>query len=174
MARRRGAVRETGEMMNVHMLPEDEPPKKAPPRIGYSWRGRHMNVSKEMGAAVWRKDSGYDRNDRDVLGYYIFNTGEHAERVEKTFDEIGQELGMNPRQVSKSVKKLHAGGFLLKAGTMARVELFKLNGRFGWDGKAEEQVKAVADMRHPVVPAPVPESASKARPSRRASDELAG
>ena len=166
MARRTGVVRETGEMMHVDMLPgfEDEQPKKAPVR--YSWRGRHMNVSKEMGAAVWRKDSGYDRNDRDVLGYYIFNSGEKAARLEKTFDEIGQELGMNPRQVSKSIKKLHAGGFLLEAGTMARVQLYRLNGRFGYDGSTEDQVKAVADMRHPVIPAPTPESASKSRPSK--------
>jgi hypothetical protein len=166
MARRTGVVRETGELMHVDMLPgfEDEQPAKKPAR--YSWRGRHVNVSKEMGAAVWRKDSGYDRNDRDVLGFYLFNAGERAERLEMTFDEIGQELGMNPRQVSKSVKKLHAGGFLLEAGTMAKVKLYRLNGRFGYDGPAEEQVKAVADMRHPVVPAPVSESAPKSRPSK--------
>ncbi|MFD8385249.1 transcriptional regulator [Streptomyces sp. NPDC059679] len=166
MARRTGVVRETGELMHVDMLPgfEDEQLAKRPP-VGYSWRGRHMNVSKEMGAAVWRKDSGYDRNDRDVLGFYLFNSGERAARVEMTFDQIGQELGMNPRAVSKSVKKLHAGGFLLEAGTMAKVTLYRLNGRFGYDGPAEEQVKAVADMRHPVIPAPEPEPA-KSRPSK--------
>ncbi|GHH26077.1 ArsR/SmtB family transcription factor [Streptomyces rubradiris] len=170
----RGVVRETGEMMHVDMLPgfEDQQLGKKP-SVGYSWRGRHMNVSKEMGAAVWQKDSGYDRNDRDVLGFYIFNSGKDAERVELTYDEIGQRLGMNPRQVSKSIKKLHAGGFLLEAGRMAKVKLYRLNGRFAYDGSAEDQVKAVADMRHPVVPAPTPESASKPRPSKGASDELA-
>ncbi|MFI8944073.1 hypothetical protein [Streptomyces syringium] len=166
MGRRTGVVRETGEMMHVDMLPgfEDEEPGKKPP-ARYSWRGRHMNVSKEMGAAVWRKDSGYDRNDRDVLGYYIFNSGEKAARLEKTFDQIGQDLKMNPRQVSKSVKKLHAGGFLLEAGVLAKVTMYRLNGRFAYDGKAEEQVKAVADMRHPVIPAPEPEPA-KSRASK--------
>lgn len=170
MARRTGVVRETGELMHVDMLPgfEDEHQlAKKPPPVRYSWRGRHVNVSKALGAAVWQKDSGYDRNDRDVLGFYIFNSGEKAARLEKTFDEIGQELGMNPRQVSKSVKKLHAGGLLLEAGTMARVQLYRLNARFGYDGPAEEQVKTVADMRHPVIPAPAPESAPKSRHSKK-------
>lgn len=166
MGRRNGVVRESGELVQIDMLPgfEGEQPAKKPVR--YSWRGRHVNVSKEMGAAVWRKDSGYDRNDRDVLGFYIFNSGEKAARLEMTFDQIGQELGMNPRAVSKSVKKLHAGGFLLEAGAMAKVTLYRLNGRFGYDGPAEDQVKAVADMRHPVIPAPVPVSAPKSRPSK--------
>ncbi|GHH54609.1 transcriptional regulator [Streptomyces candidus] len=165
MGRRNGVVRDSGELVQIDMLPgfEDEQPAKKPVR--YSWRGRHVNVSKEMGAAVWCKDSGYDRNDRDVLGFYLFNTGEKAARLEMTFDQIGQKLGMNPRAVSKSVKKLHTGGFLLEAGTMAKVKLYRLNGRFGYDGPAEEQVKAVADMRHPVVKAPEPESA-KSRPPK--------
>nr|WP_233109088.1 helix-turn-helix domain-containing protein [Streptomyces sp. 14R-10] len=157
MARRSGVNSQTGELVQIQMLPgfEEPPPPKKPP-VSYSWRGRHVNVSKEMGAAVWRADSGFDQKDRDVLGFYLFNTkrgGPGVEtRIEMTFDEIGDVLGMNPRAVSKSVRKLHQHGFLLEAGKIAKVVFYRLNARFAYDGGAEEQVKAVADMRHPVVP----------------------
>ncbi|MGW4806456.1 helix-turn-helix domain-containing protein [Kitasatospora sp. NPDC004272] len=148
----------TGEVVQLQLLPDDK--RKT---VTYDWSGggRHVNVGKELGKKVWRKDSGYDQNDRDVFGYYLFNSPEGDAPLRESFREIGSNLGMRPTQVSKSVGKLNVGGILVEAEKVGRVTFYKLNARAAYDGTAVAQRQATAAVRHPVVPCPAPKAASR-------------
>ncbi|MFE3875393.1 transcriptional regulator [Kitasatospora sp. NPDC059146] len=149
----------TGEYVQLQLLPEDK--KDKPVTYDWSGGGRHVNVSKALGKKVWHKDSGYDQNDRDVFGYYLFNSPEGDAPLRESFREIGTNLGLRPAQVSKSVGRLNVGGILIEAEKIGRVKFYKLNARAAYDGSAVAQRRATASVRHPVVPCPVPKPAPR-------------
>ncbi|WP_406003907.1 transcriptional regulator [Streptomyces sp. NBC_00829] len=162
---------ETGEVVQLALMGDDalsglrEPRKPIPPR--YDWRphpGRHVNVGKSLLAKVWHKDSGYDQNARDILGFYIAHAPEFGEPLRMTFKEISHTLGVQPNTVQRCITQLHAGGLLLEKEKIGRVKFYSLNPRAAFDGGAVAQVAATKEARHPVVPAP---AASSPRRTRR-------
>jgi DNA-binding transcriptional ArsR family regulator len=163
-ARREAVDRQTGEIVQLALLGEDALARK--PSVRYDWRphpGRHVNVGKALMAKVWHRDSGYDQNDRDVLGYYLAHSPEAGAPLRMTYKEISQDLGIRQDTVSKSVGKLNRGGLLLEAEKIGNVRFFRVNPRAAFDGPAPAQVEATKTARHPMVPAP----ASPTRKKRR-------
>ncbi|MFE2174443.1 transcriptional regulator [Kitasatospora sp. NPDC059462] len=146
----------TGEVLQLQLLEKDK-------NTTYDWSGggRHINVGKVLGKSVWRADSGYDQNDRDVFGYYLFNSPEGEAPLRESFREIGTNLGIRPAQVSKSVGRLNVGGILIEAEKIGRVTFYKLNARAAYDGSAVAQRLATASVRHPVVPCPAPKKPAR-------------
>ncbi|WP_328406369.1 transcriptional regulator (plasmid) [Streptomyces sp. NBC_00390] len=160
----------TGEVVQLELMGDDalrglrEPRTPIPPR--YDWRphpGRHVNVGKALLAKVWHKDSGYDQNARDILGFYIAHAPEGGEPLRMTFKEISQTLGVQPNTVQQCITQLHAGGLLLEKEKIGRVKFFALNPRAAYDGSAAAQVAATKEARHPVVPAPTAASPKRTR-----------
>ncbi|MFJ5645802.1 transcriptional regulator [Streptomyces sp. NPDC093223] len=165
---RRNAVdRETGQVVQLELLGDetlDTLQRKTAPR--YDWRpfpGRHVNVAKGLMARVWHKDSGYNQNERDVLGFFLAHSPEAGEPLRMTFKEISELLGVRQDTVRKSVERLHTGGLLLEKEKIGRVRFFAVNPRAAFDGSASAQVEATKVARHPVVPAPAAPSRRKTR-----------
>lgn len=152
----------TGEIVQLEIFGDDDMfegdgSKKKQVVVRYDWNpnpGRHTNLAKALMQKVWDKDSGYDQNDRDILGFYIAHSPEGTEPLRMTFKEIATKLGVTQPKVSKSVGRLNGGGLLLMAEQVARIKFFRLNPRAAFDGPAVAQVEAVKDARFPVVPAP--------------------
>ncbi|MEV7082375.1 winged helix-turn-helix domain-containing protein [Streptomyces sp. NPDC093516] len=155
MSRARPAVNtSTGEYVQLELLKEDDKP--------YDWSGggRHVNASKKLGAGLWKKGSGYTKNDKLVYGYYLFNAPPGDEPLRMSFREIGNDLELRPNAVSKSVGNLNRGGFLLEAEQVGRVKFYKLNSRAAFDGPSGQQRMAAQHVRHPVTTCP-PEKKEK-------------
>ncbi|MFE2529440.1 MarR family transcriptional regulator [Streptomyces sp. NPDC059382] len=160
------------ELLGVEALSEALQRKpKIPPR--YDWRphpGRHVNVGKGLMAKVWDKDSGYSRNDRDILGFFMAHSPEGGSPLRMNFKEIAELLGVRQDSVAASVAKLHAGGLLLLKEEIGRMRFFAPNPRAAFDGPAVDQLEATKAARHPVVPAPALEAKPKrTRKAREAS-----
>ncbi|QKZ24942.1 MarR family transcriptional regulator [Streptomyces chartreusis] len=158
----------TGEVVQLEIFGDDDSLKRKKAAVRYDWTphpGRHTNLAKALMQKVWDKDSGYDQNDRDILGFYLAHSPEGVEPLRLTFKEIAEKLGVRQEKVSKAVDKLHSGGLLLLTEKVARVKFFRVNPRAGYDGPAAEQVEAVKDARFPVVPAP--KAKATGRPVRR-------
>ncbi|MFE2350304.1 helix-turn-helix domain-containing protein [Kitasatospora cineracea] len=135
----------------------DENVKAGPDKVRYDWNpnpGRHVNVSKTLMCKIWRKDSGYDQNDRDVFGFYLAHSPDGTEPLRMTFKEISELLGPAQGTIRASVEKLHHGGLLLEAEKFGRMRFYRVNPRAGYDGPAKNQVDATKEARFPVVPAP--------------------
>lgn len=157
MGRVRPAVNtSTGEYIQLELLDAEE---KDP----YEWSGggRHVNASKVNAAALWRKDSGYTKNDKLVYGHYLFNAPVGDQPLRQSFREIAAELELRPTAVGKSVGNLHRGGYLLPAETVGRVVFYKLNARAAFDGSSLRQRRAAEKAPRPVVPCP-PETKEEA------------
>ncbi|WP_031111538.1 winged helix-turn-helix domain-containing protein [Streptomyces sp. NRRL S-146] len=160
----------TGHVVQLEIFGEDDAQKKKQ-SVRYDWNpnpGRHANLAKALMQKVWDKDSGYDQNDRDILGFYIAHSPEGTEPLRMTFKEISGKLGVSQPKVSKSVGKLNTGGLLLMAEQIARIKFYRINPRAAFDGPAVAQVEAVKDARFPVVPAP-----EKAKAPTRARKQAA-
>jgi hypothetical protein len=156
----------TGHVLQLEIFGEDDTHKKKQ-AVRYDWNpnpGRHANLAKALMQKVWDKDSGYDQNDRDILGFYIAHSPEGTEPLRMTFKEISSKLGVSQPKVSKSVGRLNTGGLLLMAEQIARIKFFRINPRAAFDGPAVAQVEAVKEARFPVVPAP---QKAPARPRRQ-------
>ena len=164
--------RATGEVVQLEIFGDDDSLKRKK-AVRYDWAphpGRHTNLAKTLMQKVWDKDSGYDQNDRDILGFYLAHSPEGVEPLRMTYKEIAEKLGVRQEKVGKAVDKLHSGGLLLLAEKVARVKFFRVNPRAGYDGPASAQVEAVKEARFPVVPAPVAKTTRKsARREAKAS-----
>ncbi|WP_317620101.1 winged helix-turn-helix domain-containing protein [Streptomyces sp. CBMA156] len=168
--RAQGVNRATGEVMQLDLFGEEEA-KSGPDKVRYDWNphpGRHVNVSKTLMRKLWRKDSGYDQNDRDIFGFYLAHSPDGAEPLRMTFKEISETLGPAQNTVRTSVEKLHLGGLLLEAEKFGRMRFYRVNPRAGYDGPAKKQVDATKDARFPVVPAPAADKEAPAKPARTA------
>ncbi|MQS06127.1 MarR family transcriptional regulator [Streptomyces alkaliphilus] len=167
--RREAVDRTTGEILQLELLESDSDQSRTKPPIRYDWSppGRHVNVGKRLMSMVWHKESGYDQNDRDVLGFFIAHAPEGTEPLRLTFKEISEILGLRRDTVSRSVGRLHLGGLLLETEKVGRIRFFRINPRAAFDGSAGAQVQATIEARHPVVPAPAP-------PARKAPARPAG
>lgn len=164
---RQAADTTSGEIVQLEIFGEEDTDRKA--AVRYDWKphpGRHVNVAKALMRKVWDAESGYDKNDRDILGYYIAHSPEGADPLRQTFKEIATRLGVSEPKVSKAVRNLHRGGLLLESvgDRIGKVRFYRLNPRAGYDGPAARQVEAVKDARFPVVPAP-----QASAPTRRTS-----
>ncbi|MGW7415801.1 helix-turn-helix domain-containing protein [Streptomyces sp. NPDC054863] len=148
MVRRRPAANTaTGEFLQLALLSEER---------AYSWGqgGRHENVSKVLAGAVWKKGSGYTKNDKLVFGYYLWHSPPGDDPLRESFREIGENLELRPTAVSKSVGNLNRGGFLLEAEAVGRVTFYKVNPRVAYDGSSDQQRRATKTARHPVTTCP--------------------
>ncbi|MFD8637224.1 MarR family transcriptional regulator [Streptomyces sp. NPDC059533] len=127
---------------------------------GYDWSRskRHTNTNKSLGKEIWDKDSGLNRNDRDVLGFYIFNSPPGGGPVRQSFAEIADRLEMKRVTVGRCVGRLETAKLLIVAEKVGRVKFFRLNARFNFDGKSTQQRAAVRGVPHPVIPLPEEEA----------------
>ncbi|WP_159046450.1 hypothetical protein [Streptomyces sp. MMG1121] len=108
---------------------------------------------------MWKKDSGYTKNDNLVCGYYLFNSPSGNEPLRQRFREIGTNLELRSNAFSNSVGNLHRGGFLLPAERIGRVSFYKVNPRAGTTalpGSSGSQPSTSS------IPAKSPETASAA------------
>ncbi|MBK3568958.1 MULTISPECIES: transcriptional regulator [unclassified Streptomyces] len=138
----------TGEYLQLELLDKDD---KA---FSWSGGGRHVNASKKLGAALYKKDSGYTKNDKLVWSYYLFHSPPGDEPLRESFREIGINLELRPNAVSTSVGNLHRGGYLLEAETVGRVKFYKMNPRAAYDGTSGQQRNATQHARHPSTTCP--------------------
>ncbi|MFJ4880889.1 transcriptional regulator [Streptomyces sp. NPDC088745] len=153
MARQVRAVNaETGEFVQLELQGEGS----------YAWSGggRHANVSKGVGKKVWDKSSGLNRNDRDVFGFFVFNSPRGGGPVRKTYAEIAERLDMRPVTVGRCVGRLALGGLLIEAEKVGRVKFFRVNPRVAFDGPSEQQRSHVASQKVPHPKLPLEEVAS--------------
>lgn len=141
----------TGEVVQLELF------GKKP--VNYDWQphpGRHANVCKALMKKVWRADSGYNRAERDVFAFWMWNSPEGFEPLRMPFNEVAGLLGVSQTVVSRSVGRLNLGGLLLEAEQVGRVKFYAVNPRAAYDGPASAQREATKHARHPVVPAPAP------------------
>lgn len=60
--------------------------------------------------------------------------------------EVARELGLDPAQVSRSLKKLRDKRILLDGPKVGRARSFRLNPSFGWKGSVKKLRQAQADL----------------------------
>ncbi|MFG3001906.1 hypothetical protein [Streptomyces sp. NPDC048340] len=114
-------------------------PQSGDTRFHFDGGGRWASYGKKLVARIWAKGSGYTKNDKLIVGFYLGQTQVGLKPVPLTKQEIARELEMRPASAGESMNRLARGNILIPVQQFGAIVLYRLNVRLVYDGGSEQQ-----------------------------------
>ncbi|GAA3245041.1 hypothetical protein GCM10010493_17240 [Streptomyces lavendulae subsp. grasserius] len=121
-------------------------------RYHFEGGGRWASFGKPLLNRIWAKGSGYTKNDKLVVGFYLGSTQVGLKAVPVTKAEVAQELEIRPASAGESMNRLASGNILIPVQKFGAIWLFRLNARLVYDGGSEQQRECAKFDPVPIVP----------------------
>ncbi|MCB5181489.1 hypothetical protein [Streptomyces antimicrobicus] len=121
-------------------------------RFHFEGGGRWASFGKPLLSRIWAKGSGYTKNDKLVVGFYLGATQVGLKPVPLTKQEIARELEIRPASAGESMNRLARGNILIPVQKFGAIWLFRLNARLVYDGGSEQQRECAKYDPVPIVP----------------------
>ena len=134
-----------GEVFEAHPMRDKPKPKAAKPKSPFTQEGFN-NVSHAAEIKI-SKDKTLNGNTRRVFGFIRGHLGYQNEiLISQAY--IAKELGMARAEVSRAVKTLCKGSYLLIGDKkQGNCKSYRLNPQIAWRGEAKTHRKALQEMR---------------------------
>ncbi|MCY0924439.1 hypothetical protein OS965_41245 [Streptomyces sp. H27-G5] len=135
----------TGEMVGPD-------PGTGDTRFHFDGGGRWASYGKKLVARIWARGSGYTKNDKLIVGFYLGQTEVGLKAVPLTKQEIAHELEIRPASAGESMNRLAKGNILIPVRQFGTIVLYRLNVRLVYDGGSEQQREQAKYDPVPIVP----------------------
>ncbi|MGW2841886.1 winged helix-turn-helix domain-containing protein [Streptomyces sp. NPDC001493] len=137
----------TGEQVDFHDLDHDERG-----RLAYNFPGGFTAVSNEIGLAILNKKAGLTPSDRDILALHVHGPEKRGDVLRWSRQKMAEWVGITPRTVATSLKKLTKAALLVEAERHGRTIYYRATPHLASRMGGTQQTKDSAAYRRPVAP----------------------
>ncbi|MFB9594066.1 hypothetical protein [Streptomyces racemochromogenes] len=121
-------------------------------RFHFEGGGRWASYGKKLVERIWARGSGYTKNDKLVVGFYLGRTQVGLKAVPVTKQEVAHELEIRPASAGESMNRLARGNILIPVQRFGAITLYRLNVRLVYDGGSESQREQAKYDPAPIIP----------------------